>query len=172
MARYYLYMLLAIFILINGVDYFDSNIKHGIKQEELFKYKLKKQKLYDSHIDDIKKILEEQKIKFIENRKLFFDKDKKGTIIFSDIQNNIQSIFKDIGGKITQLNSGAIIKNDFYIKYPISLTFDIIPEDLNVFFKKLYLIKKYLFIDSIHIYGNKRKKVLNIKITLIGFQLK
>lgn len=171
MAQYYLYLLLSIFIFINGVGYFDSEIKDTVKQEELLKYKLKKQKLYDSHIEEIEKILEEQKGKFLKNRELFFDKNKKETIIFSKIQQHIQSIFGNIGGKIIQINSGVVVKNNFYNKYPISLNFDIIPEDLDIFLKELHKIKKYLFIDSIHLYRDKRKRVLNVKITLIGFQL-
>ena len=171
MEKNYLYLLLGIFIFINGVGYFDEDIKQTIKQEELLKYKLKKQKLYDSHIEEIKRILDKQKIVFLKNREPFFAKNKKETIVFSEIQQHIQSIFKTLGGKITQLNSGVVIKNKFYKKYPITLNFEIIPEDLDDFFKKLYKTKKYLFIDSIHIFRNKRMRLLNIRITLIGYQL-
>lgn len=171
MEKKYLYLLLGVFIFINGVGYFDEDIKHIVKQEELLKYKLKKQKLYDSNTEKIEKILAQQKIAFIKNRKPFFTKEKKGTIIFSEIQQNIQSIFNSLGGKITQLNSGVVIKNEFYRKYPITLNLEVIPEDLKDFFEQLYKMEKYLFIDSIHISRNKRMRILTIRITLIGYQL-
>jgi len=171
MEKHYLYLLLGVFIFINGVGYFDEDIKHTVKQEELLKYKLRKQELYDSHIEEIKKILAQQKMAFVKNREPFFAKEKKETIVFSEIQQSIQLIFKNIGGKIIQSNSGVVIKNEFYKKYPITLTLEVIPEDLDDFFKKLYKIKKYLFIDSIHISRNKRMRILSIRITLIGYQL-
>ena len=171
MAKYYLYLLLGFFIFINGVGYFNGKIKDTLRQKELIRYKLKKQKLYNSNISKIEEILSNQQKIFLKNRELFFEKDKKETIVFSEMQQSIQTIFKDIGGKITQINTGIVIKNEFYKKYPIRLTFDIIPEDLDIFLKRLYKSKKYLFIDSIHIFANKRKNILNIKMTLIGYQL-
>ncbi len=171
MAKYYLYLLLGFFIFINGVGYFNEKIKDTLRQKELIKYKLKKQKLYNSNISKIEEILSNQQKIFLKNRELFFEKDKKETIVFSEMQQSIQTIFKDIGGKITQINTGIVIKNEFYKKYPIRLTLDIIPEDLDTFLKRLYKSKKYLFIDSIHIFANKRKNILNIKMTLIGYQL-
>jgi hypothetical protein len=172
MTKYYLYFLLGVFIYINGVGYFNNKIRYDIRQKELLNYKLRKQKLYSSHIEDIKKILSKQKVLFEENKRFFFEKEKKETIVFSEIQQNTQNIFRGIGGKIKQLNSGVLIENQFYKKYPITLSFDIIPEDLDKFLKRLYKNKKYLFIDSIHIVANKRDNILNVKITLIGYQLK
>jgi hypothetical protein len=171
MANYYLYLLIAVFIFINGATYFDNEIKITVKKQELLKQKIKKQKLYDSNIKEIKITLEKQKDIFINNRKPFFKKEKKETIIFSEIQQSIQNIFKSIGGKITQLNSGAVIKNKFYKKYNIALNFEIIPEDLEIFFKNLYKTEKYLFIDSIHLYRDKREKMIRVRISLIGYQL-
>jgi len=171
MVNYYFYLLMAIFISINGLDYFDSEIKDIVQSEELLKYKIKKQKLYDSHIKEIKVLLAQQKEIFTKNREPFFIKTKKETIIFSEIQQSIQLVFSNMGGKITQLNSGVVIKNKFYKKYPISLKFEIIPEDLENFFVKLYKTKKYLFIDSLHLYRDKRAKMINVRITLIGYQL-
>jgi len=171
MVNYYLYLLMAIFIFINGVTYFDSEIKSVIKNEELLKQKIKKQKLYDSNIKEIKIILAKQKEVFVKNREPFFDKKKKETIVFSEIQQSIQTIFNNLGGKITQLNSGSVIKNEFYKKYNIALTFDIIPEDLEKFLTKLYKIEKYLFIDSLHLFRDKRAKTIRVRISLIGYQL-
>jgi len=171
MANYYLYLLMAFFIFINGTTYFDDEIKTVIKSEELLKHKIKKQKLYDAHIKEIKLILVKQKESFLKNREFFFSKEKKETIIFSEIQQSIQSIFNGLGGKITQLNSGVVIKNKFYKKYPISLNFEIIPEDLEGFFSRLYKTKKYLFIDSLHLYRDKKAKMITVRITLIGYQL-
>jgi hypothetical protein len=171
MVNYYLYLLLAIFIFINGATYFDDKIKLIVKSEELLKYKIKKQELYDSNIKEIKLILDKQKEIFIKNREPFFSKKKKETIVFSEIQQSIQSIFNTLGGKITQLNSGVVLKNKFYNKYPITLTFEIIPEDLETFFSSLYKTKKYLFIDSLHLYRDKRAKVIRVRITLIGYQI-
>jgi len=171
MSNYYLYLLLAVFIFMNGTTYFDDEIKKVVKSEELLKYKIKKQKLYDSNVEKTKLLLQKQEDGFLKNRELFFVKKRKETIVFSEIQQSIQSIFNNIGGKITQLNSEVVVKNEFYKKYPIRLTFEIIPEDLNRFFTKLYKIKEYLFIDSLHLYRDKRAKMIRVKITLIGFQL-
>ena len=171
MANYYFYLLIAIFISINGLDYFDNEIKSLVQSEELLKSKIKKQKLYDSHIKEIKVLLTQQKKIFEKNREPFFMKTKKETIVFSEMQQSVQSVFSTMGGKITQLNSGVVIKNKFYKKYPISLNFEIIPEDLENFFSNLYETKKYLFIDSLHLYRDKRAKMLSVRITLIGYQL-
>jgi hypothetical protein len=171
MVNSYLYLLLAIFIFLNGSAYFDNKIKDIVKNEELLKKKIKKQQLYDSHIKEIELILIQQKEVFAKNREYFFNKQKKETIIFSEIQQSIQSIFTNLAGKITQLNSGVVIKNRFYKKYPMTLIFEVIPEDLEDFFRKLYKTKKYLFIDSLHLYRDKRAKVIRVRISLIGYQL-
>jgi len=171
MANYYFYLLMAIFIFINGTTYFDDEIKTIVKSEELLKQKIKKQKLYDSHIKEIKLILNKQKESFSKNREPFFTKEKKETIVFSEIQQSIQSIFNGLGGKITQLNSGVILKNKFYNKYPMTLNFEIIPEDLESFFSKLYEQKKYLFIDSLHFYRDTKLKMIRVRITLVGYQI-
>jgi hypothetical protein len=162
---------MAVFIFINGTTYFDDKIKSIVKSENLLEYKIKKQELYDSNIKEIKLILDKQKEVSIKNREPFFTKKKKETIVFSEIQQSIQSIFNTLGGKITQLNSGVVLKNKFYNKYPITLTFEIIPEDLEAFFSNLYQTKKYLFIDSLHLYRDKRAKMIRVRITLIGYQI-
>ena len=171
MAKYYLYLLIAIFIFVNGTAYFNNEIKSTVKTEELLKQKIKKQKLYDSHIKEIKRILIKQKKAFLKNREPFFSKKKKETIVFSEIQQSIQAIFTNLGGKITQLNSGVVIKNKRYKKYPISLTLEIIPEDIELFFTRLYKTEKYLFIDSLHLYRDKRANIIRVHISLIGYQL-
>jgi len=171
MSNSYLYLLMAIFIFMNGSTYFDDEIKNIVKNEELLKQKIKKQKLYDSHIKEIELILIQQKEVFVKNRESFFSKKKKETIVFSEIQQSIQSIFTNLAGKITQLNSGVVIKNKLYKKYPTTLTLEIIPEDLEDFFRKLYKTKKYLFIDSLHLYRDTKAKMLRVRISLIGYQL-
>jgi len=171
MAKYYLYFLLSIFIFINVIGVFENTIKDSIKKEKLLHYKLKKQKLYESNIKVVELMLIEQKALLDKNRKPFFSNKKKETIVFSEIQQNIQALFKGIGGKITQLNSGVVVKNKFYKKYPIDLTLSLIPEDLDVLLKKIYSNKKYLFIDSIYIYRNKKKSMIDLKIRLLGYQL-
>ena len=172
MAKYYLYILFAIFILLNGVEYFKNELKYNIKQQSLIKYKIQKQKLYSSHIKEVNKILKEQKSILMKNKKFFFKKDKKETLIFSSIQRYLQSISKSINGEISQLQSGSVIDLKDYRRYPISLDLRIIPEDLDKFLKKLYLWNKYLFIDSIYIVALQRERRLRVKITLVGYQLK
>jgi len=172
MAKYYLYILLSFFIILNGVTFFEKNIKKNILKEEHLKYKLKKQQLFNSHKVDIESILEKQNKIFVENRKLFFKKSRKETIVFSELQESIQLLMKGLGGKILHLNSGMAIDSELYKKYPLSLSLHLIPEDLDNFFENLYKSKKYLFVDSIHINVNSKKEFLNLKITVIGYQLK
>jgi hypothetical protein len=162
---------MALFIFMNASSYFDTEIKTAIKKQDLLKYKLRKQQLYDANVEEIKSILVKQKRILIKNREPFFINKKKETIVFSEIQQSVQGLFKDIGGKINQLNSGVVIKNKFYKKYPITVNFELIPEDLAKFFTKLYKTKKYLFIDSLHLYRDKRAKMISVRITLIGYQL-
>jgi len=171
MAKYYLYFLFSIFIFINIVGNLEKNIIEVVKKEENIKYRLKKQKLYASNIKLIEKMLEKQKSLLDRNKKPFFLKKTKETIVFSEIEQNIQNVFKKLGGKITQLNSGVVIKNKFYKKYPINLTLFLIPEDLHVFLKKLYLNDKYIFIDAISIYRDRKKKMIEVRVRLIGYQL-
>ena len=59
-----------------------------------------------------------------------------------------------------------------YRIYPISLDLKLIPEDLDIFLKKLYQGKKYLFIDSIYVIRIQSERVLRVQITLVGYQLK
>ena len=171
MAKYYLYFLLSVFIYINVVGFFEENLKKNIQKETLLKYKLKKQELYASNIKVVESMLVHQKILLEKNKKFFFINKKKETIVFSEIEQEIQTLFKGIGGKITQLNSGVVIKTEWYKKYPISLTLFLVPEDLDKFLKKLYLNKKYLFLDSINIYRNSKKRMIELRINLLGYQL-
>ena len=172
MEKQYLYLLLSIFIFLNGVDYFDESIKQSIKSQELYKTKLEKQSLYKAKKSEIELLIQKQNEQFLKNRKLFFKKSKKGTIVFSEIQEQIQTIMKNIGGKITHLNSGIAIEGEGYRKYPISLSLTLIPEDLDDFFKHLHSNKKYLFVDDIHISKDAKEQQLRLKITMIGYQLK
>lgn len=172
MANYILYLLLAVFIFMNGTDYLDEHIKSSIKKQELLKFKLARQKLYEENRVEVQSMTEAQKKIFLENRKFFFKKDKKSTIVFSEIQEEIQKIMKPIAGKIIQLNSGIVIEEEYYSKYPLSLTIELIPEDLDKFFKYINENKKYLFMNDIHIAKEHRKKMLRIKISIIGYQLK
>ena len=172
MAKYYLYILLALFLLLNGVTYFEEELKRTLKYGMTLNYKLKKQTLYSSHTEEVKEILTKQKVILGKNSNLFFKKNKKGTIVFSEIQSYIQSTAKLVNGKIIQLQSGTIIDLELYRKYPISLNLKLIPEDLDRFFKKLYSSKKYFFIDSLYVVANKRERILLLKITLSGYQLK
>ena len=172
MAKYYLYLLLSVFIFLNGTEYFHSNIKQTITRQETLKSKLKKQTLYESDKSKIESLIKEQKKLFIKNRELFFKKRKNETIVFSEIQEQIQHVMRNIGGKITQLSSGIAIDTTWYKKYPIALSVNLIPEDLDKFFKKINANKKYFFIDDIHISKDTRAQMLRLKITLIGYQLK
>jgi len=173
MAKYYLYILLALFLMLNGVTYFEKELKSTLKYGMTLDYNLKKQILYSSHTKEVKEILTKQKEILGKNSALFFKKNKKGTIVFSEIQSYIQSTAKAVNGKIIQLQSGTIIDNiKLYRKYPISLNLKLIPEDLDRFFKKLYSSEKYLFIDSLYVAANKRERILLLKITLSGYQLK
>ncbi|CAA6819820.1 MAG: Unknown protein [uncultured Sulfurovum sp.] len=171
MSKYYLYLLLAFFIFLNGVNYFDVEIRKTIKQQELLKYKLQKQALYEANKKEVKLLISNQEKVFVKNRKLFFAKNKKETIIFSELQEQIQKLMKKIGGKVTRLNSGIVVEKEFYKKYPISLNVEVVPEDLDDFFEKIRANNKYLFIDSIHISKDMKKNMLRLNITIIGYQL-
>jgi len=172
MAKYYLYLLLSFFIFLNGVEYFNIEIKNSIKKQELLKYKLKKQLLYDAKKEEVQAIVYREQDIISKNKKLFFDKKKKETIVFSEIQEEIQATMKKIGGKITRLNSGIAIDTDFYKKYPIAVNLELIPEDLDDFFKRISKTKRYLFLDMIHISKDVRKNMLRLNFTIIGYQLK
>jgi len=172
MAKYYLYLLVSIFLFINGIEYFEDEIEKTVKKRSLLEYKLKKQNLYALHIDEVEAILNREEKILSKNRLKFFDKNQKETIVFSEIQNYLQGISKKVNGKIKLLNSGILIDNKLYRKYPIMLNLTLIPEDLDKFFKELYKTKKYLFIDSIQISVNKRELSLYLKITLMGYQIK
>ena len=172
MAKYYLYLLVSFFLFINGIDYFEGKIDKTVKKKSLLEYKLKKQKLYASHIDEVKSILTMQEKILSKNSVWFFEKNKKETIIFSEIQNYIQGISKKVNAKIRLLNSGVVVDSELYRKYPIMLNLTLIPEDLDRFFKQLYKSKKYLFIDSLQISTSPREEALYLKITLMGYQIK
>lgn len=172
MANYMLYLLLSVFIFMNGTDYLDANIKSAIKSQELLKFKLARQALYEENRVEVNSMTETQKKIFLENRKFFFKKDKKPTIVFSDIQEQLQGIMQRIGGKILQLNSGIVIEEAYYAKYPLSLNIELIPEDLDKFFKYMHENNKYLFVNDIHISKENKKKMLRVSVSIIGYQLK
>ena len=172
MAKYYLYLLISLFLFINGVDFFEKEISSELQKRTLLQYKLKKQTLYASHLNEVESLLNNQEKIFSKSRELFFQKDKKETIVFSEIQNYIQGITQEVNAKIQLLNSGMVIDSELYRKYPIILSLNLIPEDLDRFFKKLYQSKKYLFIDSIQISTNPREGLLHLKTTLMGYQIK
>jgi hypothetical protein len=172
MAKYYLYVLFSIFILLNGVSFFEKELKHTLMRNTSLLYKLEKQKLYATQKKEVEEILESQKNIFIKNIKYFFSKDKKETIVFSEIQSYLQSVTKSIDAKVSLLQSATVIDSKLYRTYPISLDLRLIPEDLNIFLKKLYQGKKYLFIESIYVVRIQRERVLRVQITLSGYQLK
>lgn len=172
MAKYYLYLLLSFFIFLNSVDYFDLEIKNSIKKQELLKYKLKKQTLYRAKKEEIQSLVKMQEQIILKNKKLFFNQNKKETIIFSEIQEQIQKVMKKIGGKIVRSNSGMVIETDLYKKYPISINLKLIPEDLDDFFKGIGDTKQYLFIEMIHISKDVRMNMLHLNLTIIGYQIK
>jgi len=172
MAKYYLYILFSFFILLNGVEYFEKELKQSIKKHSLLSYKIEKQKLYSTHSDEVNSLLLEQKDIFEKDKKLFFKKDKKETIVFSEIQTYLQSISKSIEGEVSHLQSGSVIDLKNYRRYPISLDLRLIPEDLDTFLKSIYLGEKYLFIESIYVVAIERERRLRLKITLVGYQLK
>ena len=172
MAKYYLYILFSIFILLNAVSFFEQELKHTLTRHASLMYKLEKQKLYATQKKEVEKILLYQKNIFLKNVKYFFTKEKKETIVFSEIQTYIQSIVKSIDAKVNLLQSASVIESKMYRTYPISLDLKLIPEDLDIFLKKLYQGKKYLFIDSIYVIRIQRERVLRVQITLSGYQLK
>ena len=172
MAKYYLYILLSIFILLNGVDFFKNKLKHTITRNVSLLYKLKKQELYKMQKKEVEEIVLKQKNIFSKNVKYFFSKDKKETLVFSEIQSYIQSITQSVQIKINNLQSASVIESKLYRVYPISLDLKLIPEDLENFLAMLYKGDKYLFINSIYIIRVERERVLRVKITLEGYQLK
>jgi len=172
MAKYYLYILFSIFILLNGVSFFKQELKHTLTRNSSLLYKLEKQKLYATQKKEVEEIVLHQKNIFFKNREYFFSKEKKETIVFSEIQTYIQSIAKSINAKVNLLQSASVVDLERYRIYPISLDLKLIPEDLDIFFKKLYQGKKYLFIDSIYVIRIQRERILRVQITLSGYQLK
>ena len=172
MAKDYLYLLVAIFILINVVPFLEEEIYQDMKDQNLVKHKISKQNLYSSHTDEVLLILKEQDKVMSTNAKFFFDKKKKQTLVYTDIQNFLQSTVKKSYGKIVKLDTGIVIEKEDYKKYLISLNLKVIPEDLDVFFKNLLQSKYYLLIDSLYISRLPREKSLMVQLTLIGYQLK
>jgi len=172
MAKYFLYLLLSFFILINGLNYFEDEIKNIIKKDRLLKYKLAKKKLYEEHTSEVLSILNSQKKILSDNKKVFFDKDKKETMIYSKIQSFLQTIADKIDAKIIKLDTGTVIDKKDYRKYLISLKVELIPEEISDFFKELSLSKEYYMIDSLYIARLPRKGKLMLQLTLVGYQLK
>jgi len=172
MAKDYLYLLIAIFILINVVPFLQDEIHQGIKNQSLVEHKISKQDLYSSHTDEVRLILREQEEVIASNGKLFFDKKKKQTLVYTDIQNFLQSTAKKSHAKVTKLDTGVVIDKKDYKKYVISLNLKIIPEDLDVFFTNLLTSNYYLFIDSLYLTRLPREQSLMLQLTLIGYQLK
>ena len=172
MAKYYLYVLFSIFILLNGVNFFEKELKHTLTRHTSLLYKLEKQKLYATQKKEVEEILENQKNVFIKNMKYFFSKEKKETIVFSEIQSYLQSVAKSIDAKVSLLQTASVIDSKLYRTYPVSLDLRLIPEDLDAFLKKIYKGKHYLFIESLYIVRIQRERVLRVQITLLGYQLK
>ena len=172
MAKYLLYLLLSFFILINGLTYFEDEVKNILKKDRLLIHKLAKKKLYEEHSEDVLHILEKHKKTLLENKKLFFNKNKKETIVYSQIQTLLQGIAKKIDAKIVKLDTGTVINKKDYKKYLISLRIELIPEDMNKFFKYLSKSEHYYLVDSLYLARLPRKRVLLLQLTLIGYQLK
>lgn len=172
MAKYYLYTLLAIYIFLNGVSYFEKELEKSLKKRTLLMYKLEKQKLFMTHKKEVNNILDIQKSIFSKNSEYFFEKLTKETIVFSEIQSFIQKVSKSIDGRIVRLQSGVVRDLASYRKYPISLDMQVIPEDINRFFQELYKNKKYLHIKSLYLVPVPRERAVLIKVTLIGYQIK
>ena len=172
MAKYFLYLLLSFFILLNGLTYFEDEVKYILKKDRLLTHKLAKKKLYEEHSEEVLSILESQKNILSKNKTLFFDKNKKETIVYSKIQTLLQGIAHKIDAKIIKLDTGTVISKEYYKKYLISLKIELIPEDMNTFFKLLSLSEHYYLIDSLYIARLSRKGSLLLQLTLIGYQLK
>jgi len=172
MAKYFLYLLLSFFILLNGLVYFENEVKHILKKDRLLTHKLAKKKLYEEHSEEVLSILEGQKKILAKNQTLFFDKDKKETIVYSKIQTLLQGIARKIDAKIIKLDTGTVVSKKHYKKYLISLKIELIPEDMNLFFKHLSLSEHYYLIDSLYIARLPRKGKLLLQLTLVGYQLK
>ena len=172
MAKYFLYLLLSFFIFINGLAYFEYEIKHILKQDRVILHKLAKKKLYEGKSQEVLTLLEEQKKIFSTNKMLFFTKDQKETIIYSQIQTLLQGIARKIDAKIVNLNTGVVVNKEHYKKYLISLKLELIPEEIDSFFKQLSEAKHYYLIDSLYLARLPRKGTLLLQLTLIGYQLK
>ncbi len=172
MAKYFLYLLLSFFILLNGLAYFEDEVKHILKQDRLLMHKLAKKKLYEEHSEEVLSILKSQKKILSDNKILFFDKNKKETIVYSKIQTLLQGIARKIDAKIIKLDTGTVISKKHYKKYLISLKIELIPEDMNRFFKYLSSSEHYYLIDSLYIARLSRKGRLLLQLTLVGYQLK
>ena len=172
MAKYFLYLLLSFFILINGLAYFEEEVKHILKKDRLLRHKLVKKKLYEKNSETVLSILEGQEKILFDNKTLFFDKNQKETIIYSKIQTLLQGIARKIDAKIIKLDTGTVINKKHYKKYLISLKIELIPEDMNRFFKQLSLSEHYYLIDSLYVARLPRKEKLLLQLTLVGYQLK
>lgn len=172
MAKYFLYLLLSFFILFNGLNYFENEIKDILKKDRLLIYKLAKKELYEEHSEEVLSILDSQNKILVNNKKVFFDKNKKETMIYSKIQSFLQGITDKIDAKIIKLDTGTVINKKDYRKYLISLRVELIPEDISNFFKELSLSNEYYMIDSLYITRLPRKRELMLQLTLVGYQLK
>ncbi len=172
MAKYLLYLLLAIFILINGLSYLKSEILYTLKLEKLIQYKIKKRELYESKGKEILSLLKTNEEILKKNQMLFFDKKEKDTIIYSKIQALLQEISKKSSAKIIKVDTGVVVDKINYKKYTISLRIEIVPEYIDIFFKELYKQKYYFSVDSIYITRLARKQTLLLQLALVGYQLK
>lgn len=172
MAKYFLYLLLSFLILINGLNYFEDEIKNTLKKDKLLKHKLAKKRLYEEHSKEVLSLLDSKKKILSDNRKVFFDKDKKETMIYSKIQSFLQSVANKIDAKIIKLDTGTVVDERDYRKYLISLKIELIPEDISIFFKELSLSNEYYMIDSLYLARLPRKGKLMLQLTLVGYQLK
>ena len=172
MAKYLLYLLLAVFILINGLNYFKSEISHTLKLERLVKYKIKKRELYESKGKEILSLLKNNEKILNKNKELFFSKKQKETIVYSKIQALLQKVVKKSFAKILKSNTGIVIDKKNYKKYTISLRVEVVPEYLDKFFKELYKQKYYFSVDSIYISRFTKNQTLLLQLVLVGYQLK
>ena len=104
MAKYYLYILFSIFIFLNGVSFFEKELKKTLIRESTLMYKIEKLKLYATQKKEVEKIILHQKNIFLKNINIFFLKKKrkpsfflKCKLIFNLLQNLLMqklAIFK------------------------------------------------------------------------------
>jgi hypothetical protein len=172
MAKYYLYFLFSIFLFLNVVDGLSSQLKESLSNYSHIRYKQKKENLYNANKEGVLLLIKNQAKELSNNKIFFFPSNEKETLIFSKLQRNLQSMAREIQAKITHINSATVEEHPYYRKYPISIEIKCIPEDLERLLKKIAESKEYLFIDSLYVVTVPRIRGLNVKMTLIGYQIK